>query len=136
MEFIANNWHLFVALLVVLFLLFGSQISQAMHGIKSVGSSQAVLLINRDKGVVVDVREVKEFEEGHIPGAVNLPLSQLASRAGELNRYKQQPVVVACRSGHRSVRGAVMLRKQGFETVYNLQGGLLAWERDNLPTEK
>lgn len=135
-QFIINNWYLFVALGVICFLLAAGPISQQMYGIKNTNSAQAVILLNRENAVVVDVCEPKEFSAGHVPNAINLPLSSLKDRLHDLDKYKNKPVIVSCRSGNRSMKGAVLLRKHGFPTVYNLAGGLLGWERDNLPVEK
>ena len=136
MQFVINNWYLFVALGVILFLLAAGPLSQYIHGIKNANAARTVQLLNHEDGVVVDVCEPKEFQAGHVPKAINLPLSALSNRLRELDRYKNKPVIVACRSGNRSMKGAVILRKHGFATVYNLSGGLLAWEKDNLPVEK
>ena len=135
-QFIIQNWYLFVALGVILFLLAAGPISQRMHGIKNANAAQAVQLLNRENGVVIDVCEPKEFSTGHVPNAINLPLASLKDRLRDLDKYKNKPVIVSCRSGNRSLKGAVILRKNGFATVYNLSGGLLAWEKDNLPVEK
>lgn len=136
MQFVIHNWYLFVALGVILFLLVIGPLSQQLHGIKNANAAQTVQLLNREDGVVVDVCEPKEFQAGHIPNAVNLPLSALSNRLRELDKFKNKPVIVTCRAGNRSMKGAVILRKHGFATVYNLSGGLLAWEKDNLPVEK
>lgn len=136
MQFVIHNWYLFAALAVILFLIVAGPISMHLHGVKNANVAQAVQLINREDGVVVDVREPNEFQNGRIPNAINLPLSSLKSRTNDLVRYKDKPLVVACRSGQRSVKGAVILRQQGFPVVYTLAGGLQAWERDNLPVEK
>ena len=135
-QFIINNWYLFAALAVIIFLLLAGPVSQRMYGIRNANAAQAVQLLNRENGVVVDVCEPKEFSAGHVPNAVNVPLSSLKDRLRELEKYKSRPIVVSCRSGNRSLKGAVMLRKHGFTTVYNLSGGLHAWERDNLPIQK
>ncbi|HEY5682667.1 MAG TPA: rhodanese-like domain-containing protein [Sulfuricaulis sp.] len=135
-QFVVENWYLFVALGVILFLLLSGPISQQMYGIKNANAAQTVQLLNRENGVVVDVCEPKEFSAGHIPNAVNLPLSPLKNRLPDLQKYKDKPIIVSCRSGNRSLKGAVILRKHGFATVYTLAGGLLGWERDNLPVEK
>lgn len=135
-QFILHNWYLFAGVAVVLALLAAGPLTRLLHGIKTLTPAQAVQVVNRQGGVVVDVCEANEYKEGHIPRAVHLPLSGLTGRLHELERYKAKPVIVSCRSGNRSVKGAVMLRKQGFATVYSLAGGLMAWQRDNLPVEK
>ncbi|MHB1140534.1 MAG: rhodanese-like domain-containing protein [Sulfuricaulis sp.] len=136
LQFVINNWYLFVALAVILFLLAAGPISQQMHGIRNANSAQAIQLLNRENGVVVDVCEPKEFSAGHVPNAINLPLSSLKDQLRNLEKHKNKPIIVSCRSGNRSLKAAVILRKHGFATVYNLAGGLQAWERDNLPLEK
>ncbi|MEW6330507.1 MAG: rhodanese-like domain-containing protein [Pseudomonadota bacterium] len=136
LQFIINNWYLFVALVFILFLLAAGPIRQQMYGIRNVNAAQAIQLLNRENGVVVDVCEPQEFSAGHVPNAINLPLSSLKDRLRDLEKHKNKPIIVSCRSGNRSLQGAVTLRKHGFATVYNLSGGLLAWERDNLPLEK
>lgn len=136
LQFVINNWYLFVALVVILFLLATGPLSQQMYGIKNANAAQAIQLLNRENGVVVDVCEPREFSAGHVPNAINLPLSSLKDRLRDLEKHKNKPIIVSCRSGNRSLKGAVILRKHGFATVYNLAGGLLAWERDNLPLEK
>ncbi|MBE9516749.1 MAG: rhodanese-like domain-containing protein [Proteobacteria bacterium] len=136
LEFVAANWYLFAAAAVILFLLFGNSLMMAINGIKSVNASEAVQLVNHQNGVIVDVCEVAEHQKGHIPGAINIPLSKFAARSGELEKHKAKPVVIVCRSGNRSSRAAITLRKKGFESVYNLSGGVAAWQRENLPMEK
>jgi len=135
-RFVANNWYLFVALVVIVYLLLAPTISQLIHNVKSIGAMQAVQLVNRESGVFLDVCEPQEFKTAHIPNAVNLPLSTLGKNLKHIEKYKSKPVVVTCRSGNRSLKGAVVLRKHGFSTVYSLNGGLMNWERDNLPVQK
>lgn len=136
LQFVIHNWYLFVALGVILFLLVAGPIRQQMYGIRNINTAQAVGVLNRENGVVVDVCEPKEFSAGHVPNAINLPLSSFKDRLREIEKHKNRPVIVSCRSGNRSLRAAVILRQHGFATVYNLAGGLQAWERDNLPLEK
>ena len=136
MQFVVNNWYLFAGLAVVLVLLVGPTLRQLMHGITSVGVNQAVELVNHQAGVLVDVREPAEVDGGHIPNAKMLPLSRFKERLTELEKFKDRPVVLYCRSGQRSCRAAVLLRKHGFASVYNLAGGILAWQAENLPIKK
>ncbi|MHB8743361.1 MAG: rhodanese-like domain-containing protein [Sulfuricaulis sp.] len=134
--FIIHNWYLFAALGVILFLLAAGPVTQYLHGVKNANAARTVQLLNREDGVVVDVCEPKEFMSGHITNAINLPLASLKERLRELDKYKNKPVIVTCRAGNRSLKGAVILRQHGFATVYSLSGGLLAWEKENLPLEK
>jgi len=80
--------------------------------------------------VLLDVREPDEWEAGHAPEAVHIPLASLAARAGELDR--DQPVVAVCRSGARSERAAGTLRQRGYEAM-NVGGGMQAWSAAGLP---
>jgi sulfur dioxygenase len=91
---------------------------------------------NRNAAQVIDVREPAEFAGplGHIPGAKLIPLSQLASRAGEIP--KDRPIVAVCRSGARSAQATTILRKAGFDKVANLTGGMLRWNEEKLPVER
>src|SRR3990170_4989275 len=126
-QFVINNWYLFVALGVILFLLAVGPISQRMYGIRNANAAQTVQLLNRENGVVVDVCEPKEFSAGHVPNAINLPLSSLKDRLRDLDKYKAKPVIVSCRSGNRSLKGAVLLRKHGFATIAAWRNG--CWRR-------
>ncbi|WP_256975664.1 rhodanese-like domain-containing protein [Paenibacillus sp. MY03] len=75
--------------------------------------------------IVIDVREPHEYKAGHMPGAKNLPLSQLSSRMNELP--KDKPVFVYCQSGMRSKRAALIFKKNGIPSIVNLKGGIMAW---------
>ena len=74
---------------------------------------------------LLDVREPSEFQAGHIKGAVLIPLGTLPQRLNEIP--KDKPVVVICRSGHRSVRATAFLMEQGYKNAENLTGGMIAW---------
>ena len=89
---------------------------------------------NGDCPTVVDVREPWEYQQGHVPGAVLIPLGQLATRLNELN--PQKPVAVICASGNRSQSAAALLGQKGFKTVYNVSGGTGAWMYSGLELER
>ena len=99
----------------------------------SVEVAGATHLINREDALVVDVRETAEYESGHILGARSVPLARIET--SELKR-KDKPVILYCDSGERAAKAAAALRKQGFEKVVVLSGGLGAWKQAGLPVEK
>lgn len=105
-------------------------------GAKDVSPAEAVLLINRENAIVLDVREESEFAAGHIPDAKNIPLSKLAERINELRKFQQKPVVVNCQTDMRSAKAFGQLKEAGFTNLYNLRGGLNAWNEAKLPVAK
>ncbi|OOZ37171.1 rhodanese-like domain-containing protein [Solemya velesiana gill symbiont] len=133
-EFAGNHLILVVALVVVLFLLIQNLI--ASSGKFSVQPSGATELINREDAVVVDVRPMNDFSSGHIINAINIPSNSLKNQLGQLEKDKDKPIIVACRSGAQSNAACKVLRKEGFEKVYNLHGGMLAWENAKLPISR
>lgn len=102
----------------------------------SVNPGEATLLINREDAIIVDVREVDEFAAGHLPEAKNFPLGKLAERAGELEKFKDKPVILCCASGMRSGKACGELKKAGFSRLYNLGGGVDAWVSAGYPVKK
>ena len=82
---------------------------------------------------VIDVREKNAWAGGHIAGARHIPLAQLGQRIGELEKLKSKPVIVCCASGVRGAAAGEQLRKAGFEKVFNLNGGIAAWQDAKLP---
>ena len=86
----------------------------------------------RTSGILVDVREPEEYVAGHVPGAVPIPMSQLATRMGEID--KTSPVFVICASGNRSSAMTDLLRGASFDAV-SVSGGTGAWARSGRPLE-
>ncbi|HEX9628028.1 MAG TPA: rhodanese-like domain-containing protein [Acidiferrobacterales bacterium] len=136
MQFVVNNWYLFLGLIVVLALLVAGPLTRYLYGIRMLPVNEAVRLINSESAVLIDVREPNEFRSGHIPNAVNVPMSGLAARLPEIAKYKDKPIVVSCQTSQRSARAALILRKHGFGTAHVLAGGFLRWQSENLPVKK
>ncbi|WP_407268361.1 rhodanese-like domain-containing protein [Radiobacillus sp. PE A8.2] len=86
------------------------------------------------KAQLIDVREPKEFEGGHILGARNIPLTQMKQRLIELR--KDKPVYLYCQSGARSARAAMLLNKKGYQDLNHLQGGFKKWNGKIKKVEK
>jgi rhodanese-related sulfurtransferase len=135
-EFTGNHPYLVLAFLGTLAALLFSEIRRQLSGMTSVGPLQATQLSNRDNAVFLDIREDGEYKGGHIPDAVHIPYRQLTERVNELSRFKQAPIIAYCRSGTRSAGVGGVLKKHGFENVYNLGGGITAWQKANLPVSR
>lgn len=102
----------------------------------AVNTLEATILINQQDALVIDVRESSEFQQGHILGARNVPMSQLETRIADLEKHKERPVIISCGSGNVSGRAASTFRHRGFSRVFNLSGGVAAWQQAGLPVEK
>ena len=135
LEFAGNHLILVAAFIAILALLIHNLASD-MGGKGMVGPQQATELINREDGVVVDVRSMADFNKGHIIRAINIPMSGLQNQLGQLEKYKRKPIIVTCRSGAQSSLACKQLQRNGFERVYNLKGGILAWQSKNLPMSR
>jgi rhodanese-related sulfurtransferase len=91
----------------------------------------SVTHLQTDDGIVLDVREPWEYEAGHVPGSVLIPLGELGSRLQELPNG--EAIYIICRSGNRSQQAAQLLVRAGFAHIHNVQGGMLAYEQAGLP---
>lgn len=129
-EFVGNHWYLFLALVVIIALLVHN-ITVGSKG--SVTPLQATEMINHQDAVVVDVRPAADFLKGHIINAMNIPMNGFKNQLGTLTKYKSKPIIINCRSGAQSSLACSQLRKAGFEQVFNLRGGIMAWEAASLP---
>jgi rhodanese-related sulfurtransferase len=134
LNFLIENWFLIVAALVSGGMLIWPMVVSGSQG-AAVGTAEAVRLVNREKGVLIDVSEPEEFAKGHAVGARNIPFGQLEGHKS-LPANKALPLVVVCPTGARASRAAGMLRKLGYEKAQALAGGLKAWREANLPVEK
>lgn len=92
--------------------------------------------MQKQGALLLDVRDPDEHAEGHAPQSMNIPLGRLHTRRGELEAWRNKPVVVICRSGRRSARAVEDLNAAGFSQAFNVEGGMLAWEAAKLPVEK
>ena len=136
--FFQENWHLFAALAVIVALLALDPLRRHSGGIQSVSAVQLPQLMNHEGAIVLDVGEPAEFKKGHIPKAINMPVSQLKNDLGRLEKYrtKDTPIVLSSRANQHANRAATILRKNNFSNLYTLSGGLVSWEKENLPLER
>lgn len=136
MKFLTDNIFLIVLVVASGAMLVWPMLKRSASGVANLSPNEAVLLINRANAVVLDVRDDAEFASGHITDARHIPLAQLDARINEIRRFKDKAILVNCQVGGRSSKACDVLRKHEFSKIYNLQGGLNAWEQAKLPTVK
>lgn len=135
-EFISNHSSLVLAFVVILGALLWTLWQSIGGGMKKLSPMDATQLINREDAVVLDVRSDGEFNQGHIVNSVNIPQKSVQEQLSKLEKYRGRPIITACRTGQIAQGVGNVLRKNGFDQVYNLAGGLVAWEGANLPLVK
>jgi len=129
MDRILNNKKLqaliFAAMLILIYATFLAP-SENDHQVINVNPQQAQELIAGEPDLIIlDVREPHEFQEGHIPGAIIIPLGVLKDNLNALD--SSSPILLVCRSGNRSMQAAGILLDEGYKELYNLSGGMLDW---------
>ena len=132
-EFISNHYILVSAFV---FLLVAFVINEGKLGGAAITPTNLVNLVNREDAVLVDIRDTKEYSAGHIAGAVSMPVSSIDARIGELESYKEKPVVLVCKMGQHASSVGRKLKDLGFENVRRLSGGMAEWTASSLPMVK
>ncbi len=135
-EFLTDHWALSLAFVVTFTLLLVTEARRRVGGAKQLSPVDAVRLMNQQDALLLDVREEREFKEGHIANALHVPVGLIDREIGQLDEHKAKPIIVYCRSGARAARAAASLRKHGLANIYTLTGGLQAWQAANLPIKK
>lgn len=107
-------------------------VADTIKKVESLLPAQADDLYTKKKAVIIDVREDDEWNSQHIPNAIHIPLGQLTKRLPELEQYKNSAIVTQCRTGKRSLQALKLLKSAGFTQVYNMEGGLMAWQKTGL----
>jgi len=129
-QFIVAKWYFFAAVATLLFMLLGHE---RRKGGVSITPAQLTAILNREDGVVLDLRDAADFRQGHIVDSVNLPFSKLGERIAEIERYRDKPVIVVCKMGQSAGAATRTLKEKGFEKVYRLGGGIMEWQASQLP---
>ena len=136
LNFAIENWYLFVMLAAILLLLAFDPAGRTVGGAAKIDPSQLPQLQNRKSAIVVDIRNQDEFENGHIEQALNLPLDSIETNLKKLNKYRGKPLILVCQSGTRTAKAVGILKKNAFEDLYVLDGGLTSWSKENLPLSR
>lgn len=132
-EFVSNHIFLtglFVALLIAFF------VNEGKRGGAALSAQSLVRLFNQGDALILDVRDDKDFKQGHILGSVNIPFSSIDSRYTELEKDKEKTIVIVCKMGQHAAAAGRKLKAFGFEDIRRLSGGLSEWSALNLPLVK
>jgi rhodanese-related sulfurtransferase len=135
-EFVTQN-----IMLVMLFLVSGGMLlwpllSKVTGGSREIGTLETTRLMNSGNALVLDIRDTAEFGGGRIPKSKNIPFSEIDKRIDEIAKFKDKPVIVTCGANSRGNAAMRLLKQRGFVDVYQLDGGLGAWQQASLPVEK
>lgn len=133
LQFISNHWMLSSGHFIVTLLLLQDLFDTVTRKYKAVSPAAAVMLLNQDDTVVIDVREPAEYAKGHIEGALPIAYPRLKDKLFELEPHKNSNIVVCCQQGTRSKEACKLLSQEGFTKVYHLDGGLLTWQDQKMP---
>jgi len=136
-DFFSHQPMLSIAWVAIAAMLIVGTVKSKISGVKSIAAQDAIMMINKQNAIIVDVRSVDEYKKGHIVNAKNIPVSQIDKGSfSEIEKHKESPIIVVCASGDRSASAASKLVKAGFTQVNNLLSGMNGWAAANLPTTK
>ncbi|MEM7020595.1 MAG: rhodanese-like domain-containing protein [Pseudomonadota bacterium] len=132
-EFVGNHPFLFLALFTVAGILAWTFMGDLMHGLKKLPPPETVRMMNHEDALVLDIREIGEYEKGHIVNSMNIPSSQLKGRLKRIEKYKKKPVIIHAGTSQQVNEAGDLLKENNFEQLYGLKGGLAAWQEASLP---
>lgn len=132
-EFVGNHTLLFIAFFITLGMLIYTEYMRLTTANTALSPYDATQKMNTGESVFLDVRDESEFKGGHLLSARSMPVNKLAERMHEIEKFKEKDIVIYCDNGMRSSRAVGKLKKSGFSKIFTLAGGLVAWEKANLP---
>lgn len=136
-EFASNHSLLVIAFFALLAVIIFNEAKNLGQKFTKLSPAAAVNLMNNNDDVVfLDVREPGETANGKITRAIQIPVGSVKERIAELEKYKDKPIVVYCKTGTRSSIACNALTKQGFSNVHCLTGGIMSWQEAHLPIAK
>ena len=128
-NFLIEHYYLSIPLLTVLVLLI---LSNAKKGGKKISCQTLISMTNQNRALIIDIRDSESFNAGHITASKNIPQNELTRRINEITNIDKSLILV-CDMGNISPNAGEALKKEGFEDIYLLKGGINQWRMDNLP---
>lgn len=133
LEFAGNNLLLVGGFVAVLGLLVWTELMRKVQGLTELTPAEAVPWINDPAAVIIDISPIADFNKGHIVNARHILPSKLAAPDAEVQKLKDNKLLVVCRSGQSAISAVSSLRKMGASEVAVLKGGMAAWRADQFP---
>lgn len=133
-EFIVNHWLLVSAFIAILVLVFINEMLEQRKQAASLSPEAAVLAINHEDAIVIDIRDSDTYRHGHILSAIRANPADF--EANRMDKYKDKAIVLACARGLQSAPLAAKLKTLGFTKVHVLAGGISAWQAAGYPLVK
>ena len=128
-NFLIKHYYLSIPLLTILVLLI---LSNAKKGGKKISCQTLISMSNQNRALIIDIRDSESFNAGHITASKNIPQNELTRRINEITNIDKS-VILVCDMGNISPNAGEALKKEGFEDIYLLKGGINQWRMDNLP---
>jgi rhodanese-related sulfurtransferase len=136
LPFIIHHWPLLASLAILIILLIIEETKTSIKGVTKIPTSKVVELMNHKNAVVIDIRESTKFKAGHIIGAINITIDEIANSIDKLTKYKDLPIILVCYVGQASIKAGAILKKNNFAHVFSLAGGIAEWQKAGLPLIK
>ncbi|MFQ3231219.1 rhodanese-like domain-containing protein [Reinekea sp.] len=133
LEFVVNHWILTLVWVGLALLLMKTE---GARGGQALSPQQVTQKINNEDAKVIDIRTKDEFNKGHLPNAINIPARDVQKRIGELEPFKDQPIILICKTGTTAGATGAVLAKEGFSSLFKMRGGILEWQSSSLPLIK
>lgn len=134
--FLTEHYVLTGLFIVVLIIFLLHEFRLRSRGVKRLSPQDLTTVANRQKGIIVDVRDSQQFACGHIANARNYPKAQLEEFLPKLEKHKNRPIILVCENGPSATAAGSLLKKHGFEQVYSLAEGLASWRKESYPLVK
>lgn len=135
-EFVTHHSILVSLFVFAVTFWLATEVRHRKIGPQKLSLQSAIAILNHQEGVLVDLRNAAEYNKGHVQGALHLPLAQISGATNQLQKVKGKPVILACQAGQQAPTACATLKKQGFEALYYLEGGMAAWISEHLPVVK
>ncbi len=134
--FASKHYLLFIALGAIIALIVVTELRRVTLGYKNLSPAEAVMLINKEDALILDVREANDRQQGSIIGAKHVALSALPDKVSSLSENKEKPILVFCKMGNLSPQACKLLLKNSYSKVFELKGGITSWINEQMPITK